>query len=235
VARHIIGIEFIGQAAGLDGLAQRIQEALDPFVRIELRMGTEPAALIEEGEEESALALAGGKFEGRPVHAIGHPQQVGQGMSESLGGPAHEAGTGSEAAAIQAELDEAAMDRAIAEGAGLEHASTNQFLDKGLKSEGGVKAAELEQGFESLRIEGALLAAIPAGLVVEAGEATVAVAVEPPFQSRERVKPAVPGLLGGAVKGLGESQSALASLLDRLDGGEASQGLTLARIVVRGS
>ena len=94
---------------------------------------------------------------------------------------------------------------------------------------------ELEQGFQDLGIHRTMLATITTGLVVQGGELAVAMAIKPGFDCGSGIEPALPSVLSGLLKGLGESQSVLARLLDRLDGGEASESLTLTRVIVRGS
>ena len=60
-------------------------------------------------------------------------------------------------------------------------------------------------------------------------------AIKPGFDGGSGVETALPSVLSGLLKRLRESESVLARLLDRLDGREASESLTLTRIVVRGS
>ena len=75
----VVGVEFVGQPASAQGLAQAIQEKLDAFGRVELAVNTEPGVIVQQGEEERAQRGAIGELESGAVHAIGHPEHIGQG------------------------------------------------------------------------------------------------------------------------------------------------------------
>lgn len=231
----IVGVQFFRQPAGEHGLAEAIQQVFESFAWIELGVDAEAGAIVQEGEEEGALGFAVRELDDRAVHAIAHPQQVGQGHGEGLGGAVGQAGAGLETAPIQASLAETAMEGAKAEGARVEKSLAYQLLDEGPEGEGGMLTTDPKQSLEGLGVDGAMGAAIAAGLVVQGGKLAVAVAVEPGLDGGGRIEPSIPRVLGGQLKGLRKRQSVLARLLDRLNGREAGEGLLLTWILVRGS
>jgi hypothetical protein len=95
-----------------------------------------------------------------------------------------------------------------------------------------MKTAEVEQGFDSRRVQGALLTFVRAGLIVERGKLSPAEAVEPLDEGFRRVKAAIPGLMSRLVQSVRQSEAALDSLQDHLDGCKASQSSAFSGIVV---
>ncbi len=192
----IVGVQFIEQPACQHGLAEAIQEVLESFAWIELGVDAEAGAIVQKGEEEGALGFAVGEFDGRTVHAIAHPQQVGQRERERLGGAVDEAGTCPQTAPIQAGFAQASMQGAKAEGAVLEESSAQQLLNEGFEGENGMLTADLEQRFEGLRVNGAMLATIATGLVMQGSELTIAMAIKPSFDRGGGIESTLPSVLG---------------------------------------
>ena len=118
---------------------------------------------------------------------------------------------------------------------GLEDALAKEFLGQCRQGQVRMLPPQRQEGLGRGGIEGALLAAVAAGLIVEGGELTVFEAVEPVLEGVGGEEAPIPGLLGGFVEGTGQGKSALARLQDRLDGGKASQSTAFTGIFgVRG-
>ena len=150
--------------------------------------------------------MARGQLERGAEHQVGHPQFVGQGTLEGLGGTARGRRQVSHGMGVQLMVGQQPIDRGHTEGAFLEHPLLEELAHQHLDPELGIFFAPLHEALALLRTERLTAAFVFAHLTVQGFKALVAPIVIPAFQRGGGISLAAPAPLAGQSRDSGQRE-----------------------------
>ena len=169
-------------------------------------MWDQTRAIIQQSEEAGLDDFARSQLEGGAKHHVRHPQFVGQGALEGLGGAALSRRIAFDGASIQLVGGQQPVDRRQAEGAWLERALLKELAHQHLDRELGILLTQLHNGLAGLGAQSFASALVFAGLAVQRVKTLVAQEVIPALQCGSRITFAAPGPFTGQGGGSGQRE-----------------------------